>query len=162
MGGRIPTRWLWYDRDDRDDRLSSQIGCSCLFPKPALLLGFLPVCLSFTELIPTQKVVVAPWPQLWPQWPQVWPHGFTGVIRTQKVVVAPWPQLWPQWHQVWPHGFAGEVRTQKVAVAPLAPAVAPWLHGRGTHSKSCCDLMARAVTPWPQLNPEPKFKNPKH
>ena len=30
MGGRIPTRWRRYGRDDRDGRLSSQIGCSCL------------------------------------------------------------------------------------------------------------------------------------
>ena len=33
MGGGIPTRWLWYDRDGRDgreNRLSFQIACSPL------------------------------------------------------------------------------------------------------------------------------------
>ena len=33
MGGGIPTRWRWYNRDrreNRDDRLSFQIACSSL------------------------------------------------------------------------------------------------------------------------------------
>ena len=55
--------------------------------------------------------------------------------------------------------FTGVIPTQKVVVQS---ATAPWLYGRGTHSKSCSGPVARAVTLWPQLNPKPKSKRPKH